>query len=312
MLELIRKYAWTRERRTLLYKYLELQPSHIVVDVGCGTGAFTRVIAAKIDPSKGGKIIGIDRNPELLKAAKGIARASGFGNLISFKKGDAIKSIPLPDNYADRVICQAFLWLMTNVDRIKAIKEMIRVCKPGGLIGACEGALDSSISHVEGNEHYNRLLRKRNLAMLKGYKIRYGYNRRIGYLLPTFFKNVGLERVRLDGVVHVHFEGDDRVPLDFKIEEKKHSIQYPKKVLATFDRLKDRRKQQTYIKKMEPSLLAGGMSYKEIVELMRLEKSHAEEFLQNPELFKRNTSSGAGITFITTGLKPQQPDGLIN
>src|SRR5487761_558592 len=306
MLELIRKYAWTKERGFLLYKYLDVKPNHIVVDVGCGTGAFSRVIAEKLDPKKGGRIIGIDRNPELLREGRKFDEIASFGKLISFKKGDIIKSIPLPDNYADRVICQACLWLMTEQDRQRAVNEMIRVCKPGGLIGACEGAIDSSVSYIEGDEHHNRLLRKRNIAMLEGYKKRYGCDRRIGYLLPKLFKDLGLERIRLDGIAHIHFQSDDRVPMDFKKEENRVSKLYPSRVLAKYGKLHDNRNRRAFIEKMEPSLLAGGMSFKEIIELMHFQKSRAERFLKNPDLFKEDTSVDAGITFITTGLKPRQ------
>jgi ubiquinone/menaquinone biosynthesis C-methylase UbiE len=44
-LELGRKYMWREEFLPLLFQYLELSPGQNVVDVGCGTGFFTRIVA---------------------------------------------------------------------------------------------------------------------------------------------------------------------------------------------------------------------------------------------------------------------------
>jgi ubiquinone/menaquinone biosynthesis C-methylase UbiE len=54
-------------------------------------------------------------------------------------------------NSADRVVGQAFLYLFDEIDKEKVIKEMIRVCKPGGLISANEGAVDTHLVYVEDN-----------------------------------------------------------------------------------------------------------------------------------------------------------------
>ncbi len=303
MLELIRRHAWSKEKRFLLYKYLDLKPNHIVVDVGCGTGAFSRVIAGKLDRSKGGRVIGVDRNSQLLKEGRKLADALGLYKVVSFKKSDVIRRIPLPDDYADRVVCQTFLWLMTDQDREKAIKEMIRVCKPNGLIGACEGAIDSSVRYIEGNERLSELLKKHSVAIIEGYKKLYGYDRTIGYKLATIFNHMGLERVRLDGIPHINLQCDDRVPLDYKIEEKKDSIKYPSQVVSKLERLRNVKAQRDFIEKAEPSLLAGGMTHEEIIEIMRLRKSDGERFLKDPELFEEDSSVDAGMVFITTGLK---------
>jgi ubiquinone/menaquinone biosynthesis C-methylase UbiE len=196
MLEQVRKYYWTGQNRRLLYNSIRLRPHYTVVDVGCGTGAFTRVLTQGLDEERGGRIVGVDRNPQLLRVARGISREEDYGKrFMVFKEGDA-KAIPLPDNFADRVVCQALLWLMTDSDRVKALKEMIRICKIGGLVAAVEGAIDSFIVYFPNDGRLTDLVRKRNLAESKGYKIVHGSDRTIGYKLPAIFKQLGLTKAR--------------------------------------------------------------------------------------------------------------------
>ena len=58
--------------------------------------------------------------------------------------------------------------------------------------------LDTSVIYVDGNERFTELLKKHTVAMLEGLWKNYGFDRRIGYNLPTL-RDIGLERVRLDG-----------------------------------------------------------------------------------------------------------------
>jgi ubiquinone/menaquinone biosynthesis C-methylase UbiE len=303
MLELIRKYSWTDEKRSKLYRNIDLSPEQVVVDVGCGTGAFTRVIAEGLDYKKGGRVIGVDRNEELLRAAR---RFSEGDKTISFRKGDASKSIPLPDNFADRVTCQAFLYLFDDKRRENAIKEMIRICKHGGIVAASEGAVDSAIAYADGNARLNELQRKQNEALILGYRKVYGYDRNIGYKLPVSFKKLGLKRIRLD--VYPYSDGallcDDRVPLKHRMDVLDYwELRYPTNFLSNIERCKIENERRLVVRQAEPSLIAGGMSYEEIIEFMQLRKSRAQSLLDNPELLQNDVSVAFGVGFLTTGIK---------
>jgi len=304
MLELIRKYTWTEEKRSKLYRDIDLSPEMVVVDVGCGTGAFTRVIAQGLDSKKGGRAIGIDRNEELLRAAR---RFSETDKTISFRKGDASKSIPLPDNFADRIACQGFLYLFDDKRRENVIKEMIRVCKGGGIVAASEGAIDSTIAYADGNDVLNELQRKHNQAIVLGYRKVYGYDRNIGYKLPMYFKRLGLKRIGLD--VYPYSDGallcDNRVPLKHRMDVLNYwEVWYPTKLLSKVERCETVSERRSLVRKAEPTLIAGGMGYEEIIEFMRLRKSRAQSLLDNPELLQNDMSVGFGVGFLTTGIKP--------
>jgi len=296
-------HYWKGQRRRLLHNSIRLRPHYTVVDVGCGTGAFTRVLAKGLDEERGERIVGVDRNPQLLRVAKRISREKDYGKrFMAFKEGDA-KAIPLPDNFADRVVCQALLWLMTDSDRVAALKEMIRVCKIGGLVAAVEGAVDSSITYFPNDGRLTDLFRKRHLAELKGHKIVHGSDRAIGYKLPAIFKQLGLTKVRLDGVAYVELQSDDRFPLDYRLGEHRRLSRYPRQLLLKLDRISTEKGKKHFIEKMEPSLMAGGLSWEEIAELAKLRASYHSRLAKNPDSIREESSVQAGIGFITTGVK---------
>ncbi len=104
---------------------------------------------------------------------------------------DVLEGIPLPENFANKVVCQSFLWLLTKEDRLKAVKEMARVCKPNGTIAAVEGAVETNVTYFEDNPRLNELWKKSNVSEIQGYSKLYGYDRNSGYKLPFYFKKAG-------------------------------------------------------------------------------------------------------------------------
>ncbi len=93
-----------------------------IVDVGCGTGDFTRHLA---DLAKGKcKIIGVDNRTASLKSAERETEKEGLGGRISYRKGDAYE-IPVRDNWSDLTCCRTVLMHLT--DPLKAVQEMTRI-----------------------------------------------------------------------------------------------------------------------------------------------------------------------------------------
>ena len=101
---------------------LSLGSRERVVDVGCGTGEFTRVLAAESTAH----VVGVDADTDLLAVARDAADAD-------FPAGDATR-LPLTDDVADLVACQA---LLVNLpDPAAAVAEFARVS--GDLVAAVE------------------------------------------------------------------------------------------------------------------------------------------------------------------------------
>ncbi|KAI1820958.1 methyltransferase type 11 [Xylaria intraflava] len=115
-----------------------LKPGMRVLDVGCGPGSITAGLAPLVAP--GGSVVGIDANADALDSARELCKQQGVTNA-SFSLGDALK-LPFEDNSFDVVHAHQVLGHLPTADGelgpIRGLKEMRRVCKPGGFICARE------------------------------------------------------------------------------------------------------------------------------------------------------------------------------
>jgi ubiquinone/menaquinone biosynthesis C-methylase UbiE len=121
--------------RDQLLDSLELRGDERVLDVGCGRGLLTIGAAKRL---KNGKVIGIDVwNPVDLSgntpdAAKANVKLEGVVDKVRIENGDAQKLV-YPDNHYDAVVSNLVLHNIPEEDaRAQAVREMLRVLKPGG------------------------------------------------------------------------------------------------------------------------------------------------------------------------------------
>src|SRR5712671_2405809 len=101
-----------------------IKPGSRVLDVACGTGN-TALPAART----GASVTGVDIAPNLLEQAR--KRAATEGLKIRFDEGDA-EQLPYPDQSFDVVLTKFGAMFAPRPDTVAA--ELMRVCKPGGLI----------------------------------------------------------------------------------------------------------------------------------------------------------------------------------
>jgi len=99
-----------------------------VLDIATGTGAVLLPAARRVGPK--GHVTGIDLSGEILKEAERIVRANGLTN-VELRKMDA-EHLEFPDNAFDVVTCAFALFLFTDTEA--ALREIHRVCKPGGYV----------------------------------------------------------------------------------------------------------------------------------------------------------------------------------
>lgn len=109
---------------------LRLDASRTVVDLGAGTGKFTRRLLAA-----GANIIAVEPVPEML------AQLTRILPTVAARSGTA-ESIPVNDGAVDAVVCaQSFHWFATKT----ALAEIRRVLKPGGHLGLIWNIANESI-----------------------------------------------------------------------------------------------------------------------------------------------------------------------
>jgi ubiquinone/menaquinone biosynthesis C-methylase UbiE len=93
-----------------------------VLDIGCGTGELSLVLA-----EMGNDVVGIDLSEKMLNQARSKAKAHDLR--IRFELGDA-DDLPFVNEYFDAVTCRHLLW--TLPDPTKSLKEWMRVIKMNG------------------------------------------------------------------------------------------------------------------------------------------------------------------------------------
>ncbi len=105
-----------------------LTPGVSVLDCGCGPGSITLGIANRIG---NGRVVGVDFGESPLQRAIETARQRGLHNVV-FQQADCY-SLPFEDASFDCVFSNALMEHLT--DPVRAMRELLRVLKPGGMIG---------------------------------------------------------------------------------------------------------------------------------------------------------------------------------
>ncbi|MGH7378866.1 MAG: arsenite methyltransferase [Candidatus Methylomirabilales bacterium] len=106
--------------------FAEVQPGQVVLDIGSGAGIDCLLAAERVTP--GGRVIGVDMTPEMLRRAKANAAAAGFSN-VEFRLGEA-ERLPVADASVDWVVSNCVLNL--SPDKPAVFREVHRVLRPGG------------------------------------------------------------------------------------------------------------------------------------------------------------------------------------
>ena len=117
---------WSRHLAPLFVSFAGVQDGNAVLDVGSGTGSLALQIAAAAPLSR---ITGVDPSAAYVSfAQKRVSTAR-----INFETGDA-RQLQFADSTFDRSL--SMLVMNFIPDRAKALREMIRVTRPGGTVAA--------------------------------------------------------------------------------------------------------------------------------------------------------------------------------
>ncbi len=130
-------------------RYLNIQESETVLEIGFGTG-YTLVEIAK-SVGKTGKVYGIDLTPEMVELAKGRLEKERLTERVELYKGDARK-MPFKKSMFDAVYIALTLELFDTPDIPKILLGIKRVLKPTGRLGVVsipkEGHEDSKVLKI--------------------------------------------------------------------------------------------------------------------------------------------------------------------
>ena len=118
---------WSREIGKAFITWLQPPDGAHWLDVGCGTGIFTELISDTCAPAS---VVAIDPSEsQIARACMQVKRTKA-----EFRLADA-QELPLSDQSVD--IVASALVMNFVPDKARAMAEMRRVVRPGGLIAAC-------------------------------------------------------------------------------------------------------------------------------------------------------------------------------
>ena len=167
--------AYNRHRFTLL----DARPGRSILEIGCGTGDDARTLAALVRPD--GEVIAVDSSDAMLVEAR--RRSEGSALPVRFERGDALHL-----DFADASFggCRCDRTFMHLEDPRRALREMVRVTRPGGRVVVYEVDFETVVIDAPDRTTARKVVN----AWCDGF--RDGW---LGRRIPRLFHDAGLRDV---------------------------------------------------------------------------------------------------------------------
>lgn len=175
--------VYGRETEKLLLR-IGLMPGMHVADIGCGPGTVTLFMASHINPA--GFATGVDSSTEQLRVAVEEAQKKGVQNA-GFIEAD-VYSLGLEKDSFDMVYARSILSHLQ--DPLRAIMDMKRIVKPGGVL-VCEDIDMATIQSEPSSAEYERAV---EIWLALGAERRADY--RVGSHMADLFRKAGFTHVQ--------------------------------------------------------------------------------------------------------------------
>jgi SAM-dependent methyltransferase len=192
-----RDHWWSDEYVELLARRWRLSEVRTLLDVGCGIGHWSRVLAPHLHAEA--SITGVDRERAWVERATARAAQLPRPERFRYVQGE-VEHLPFADESFDAVSCQTLL--IHCHDRVAVLTEMLRVAKPGALIAVAEPnnmsnalsldshTFDAPLETVLALARFQLMCERGKAALGEGHNS-------AGALLPGLFARLGLEDIRV-------------------------------------------------------------------------------------------------------------------
>lgn len=182
------------QQRNMRLEFLDAVPfpdGASVLEVGCGTGVLTRVLASR--PGVG-EVVGVDPAKSLLERA--VALADGLHN-VTFLEGDA-RSLPVENQAFDVVVFDSTLSHVPDAEQ--ALAEAFRVLRQPGWLAAFDGDYATTTVAIADHDPLQECV---NAMMANSVNDRFLMRR-----LPALLRQSGFEVDRVHSHGFVDMSGD--------------------------------------------------------------------------------------------------------
>ena len=282
-MDVSRHFEYDEDALLQLKKWLRLDESKTIVEVGCGSGYFTEKLLKMASSLR--EMVAIEPDDVLRAYAE-----EKLLPKVRFLKG-AAEDIPLPDQFADLTVCHIVLNNLPDVHQ--AVSEMTRVTKDCGIVAAIE-PFGGSINYYP-DSRLNELEEKVSQAYGKGVwdlrskLIDYSKDlerKRSRY--PEVFYSCGLVNVEAHGILSAFLLSDPRR----KGEE----------ILRWLERRLSLHEQDWG--RMREILQRGGLSEPLIQEYYEAKKAYLENLVKHPERISEMHELQMASRIVVIGFKP--------
>jgi ubiquinone/menaquinone biosynthesis C-methylase UbiE len=180
--------------KRLTYEQMLIKPGQKLLDVGCGPGTDTILLAPQVTPS--GQVNGVDYDENMIAEAEQRAQKAGVSDWVIHKRADAIE-LPFESDYFDA--CRAERLFEHLLNPAKALSEMVRVTKSGGRIVVLDS--DWGTFSMDANEIETE---RRLVRFFSEHSVNNGYS---GRQLNRLFKLQGLVEIstQMCGVIFTDY-----------------------------------------------------------------------------------------------------------
>jgi ubiquinone/menaquinone biosynthesis C-methylase UbiE len=289
----MRAHRFREEMRPVFYAWLGITPDSKVLDGGCGSGVFTRYLAKGLHS---GHITGFDINERAIEYGRKKAEELGLGLNMTLETDDGF-SLHYADDTFDAATNYTYIGVLS--DPVAGLKELIRVCRPGGVV-SCVIATNA-IPYAswqggypfEGAEELQRLTVLENI--ISGSFVRKASDWKQSkkwdaFRYPQLFEYCGLTGIRMYPFGHLICYEDTSYPLAYRrqlaLSETEEKIEW----LAS-----------RYTGK-EDIYLQHGFSHSDfnrLVQLLKVKLAYLKEYFDTDHSYEWH----GGFNFIVTGRK---------
>lgn len=203
----LRAHRFRDEMLPLFLTWLGIAPDSNVLDGGCGTGVFTRYLAKGLPR---GHITGFDINKTLIEFGRGKAAEN-----MALDVCDGYE-LPYDDGAFDAVT--GYTYTVTLSDPESGIRELMRVCRPGGTVSSVIGKNSLPYAFWQGGYPFDEknelqaLARRENDLFSRLH--RGGEDGRADEV--HLFKSLGLEDIHMYPFAHLICYGDSNFSADYR------------------------------------------------------------------------------------------------